>query len=48
MLRRTRRVNRLLLVPANGSMVFSFTVHGTLDGQAVALTASAPAIQMTG
>jgi hypothetical protein len=32
----------------NGSYVFVYTIHGTLDGKAVDLTASSPAIKMTG
>jgi hypothetical protein len=32
----------------NGVYVFRFTIHGTLNGNAVDLTASSPAIRMTG
>jgi hypothetical protein len=32
----------------NGAYVFSYTVHGTLNGTPVNLTASSPPIQMTG
>ena len=32
----------------NGTYVFRFTVHGTLNGTSVNLTASSPPIQMTG
>jgi hypothetical protein len=32
----------------NGTFVFTYTIHGTLNGDPVDLTASAPSIQMTG
>jgi hypothetical protein len=32
----------------NGTYVFTYTIHGTLNGNAVDLTASSPAIRMTG
>jgi hypothetical protein len=32
----------------NGTFVFTYTIHGTLNGNPVDLTASSPAIQMTG
>jgi hypothetical protein len=31
----------------NGNYIFKFTIHGTLNGSAVNLTASTPPIQMT-
>jgi hypothetical protein len=33
---------------ANGTYVFKYTIHGTLNGNPVDLTASSPPIQMTG